>query len=139
MRSWTPTPASRRVIAKPILSTCDPGWNDTATAKASIARVASVSVMKRGERGSGRGDITSSLRSHRLQACVGPRKLAAAQQLHRLHQRARGVARLLLQGAIAIQRFMAGRVRFVVAEVAVELGHGTGRDQAHVLGPVDQD
>ena len=65
--------------------------------------------------------------------------LAAAHQLHGLDQGARGVARLLLEGLVAIERVVVGGIGFVVADIAVELGGMAGRDQAQVFQPVDQE
>src|SRR6266852_3761703 len=66
--------------------------------------------------------ITASLWPNLAQLAVGLCQLSAAQELHGLDQRAGGVAGLFLESL-----------------VAVELGGMAGRDQTHVLEPVDQD
>src|SRR4030095_6174455 len=92
--------------------------------------------MKRGDRGRKIGDITSSLDTSLGSYLAQPRirlgKFPAAYELHRLHQGPRGVARLFLQRLVAVERVMAGGVGLVVADIAVELGGVTGRDQADV-------
>src|SRR5215218_4389246 len=107
-----------------------------------IASTVSVKVMKRGVRGRKSGDIISSLRSllwsYVTQPGVGLGELSLAHQLHGLDQGARGVARLLLEGLVAIERIVVRGIALVVADIAVELGGMAGRDQAHVLEPVDQ-
>src|SRR5882757_11506714 len=108
-------------------------------AKPTVDRIARVSAMKRGMRGSSRGDITSSLGSNLAQARIGLGQRAAAQQLHRLYQRAGGVARLFLEGPVMVERIVAGRIGLVIAHVAVELCGLAGRDQPYIVQPVDED
>src|SRR6266852_2522148 len=83
--------------------------------------------------------ITASLWPNLAQPAVGLCQLSAAQELHGLDQRAGGVAGLFLESLVAVERVMAGGVGFEVADIAVELGGMAGRDQTHVLEPVDQD
>ena len=65
-------------------------------------------------------------------------QLAAPHHLHRLHQRARGVARFLLHAVILVERVVAGGIGLHVADVAAELRLMAGLDQAHVGEPAVQ-
>ena len=49
-----------------------------------------------------------------------------------------GIAHLLLDGAVPIQRIVAGRIGLPIADVAVELGARPGRLQLHEAKPVGQ-
>src|SRR6185436_7482417 len=70
-------------------------------------------------------------------AAVGPLELPVASQGDRIDDRTRGVADLLLDGGIAIERIMARRVRLVVADVAIDCGAGR-LDEIHVRQPSGQ-
>src|SRR5215208_8231880 len=128
-----PTPVRKIEIPSRMASTIECWSKYSQMPDTIIAVTVSVKVMKRGVRGRKSGDIISSLRPDVAQPGIGLGELSAAHQLHGLDQGAGGVARLLLEGLVAIERVVVRGIGLVVADIAVELGSVSGRDQAHVL------
>src|SRR5262245_10415399 len=122
MRSITPTVTRKIEIPSRMASTSDRGSYARAAANTIIARIDSVNVMNRGEKGSIRGDITSSLGSNFAQPSGRRRELPATHQLHGMHQCCRRVAHLGLELRILVEIVVARGIGLVVADIAVELG-----------------
>ena len=61
-----------------------------------------------------------------------------AQRLDGAHDRAGHISDLFLHRAVFVQRLMAVVIRFVIADVAVELGGSARVNQAHPFQPVAQ-
>src|SRR5215213_5065646 len=121
-----PTPVRKIAMPSRMASTIERWSKYSQTPNTIIAVTVSVKVMKRGDRGRKIGDIISSLRPDVMQPGIGLCELSATQQFHGLDQGARGVARLFLEGLVAIERVVAGGIGLVVADIAVELGSMAG-------------
>src|SRR5690242_4870655 len=72
----------------------------------------------------------------RLEIAAGADQPPRAPRLDRLEQGAGGVADLLLDGLVFVERLVAGRIGLEIADIAVELRRHAGRGQAHEAQPV---
>src|SRR5690242_6488075 len=78
----------------------------------------------------------SSLRTRIGEPVVGLRELAGPYELDGLDEGARGVARLLLEGAVGIERDVACRIGFIVADITIDRGAVACAQEADVGKPV---
>src|SRR4051812_22923356 len=102
--SCRPTSRKKPATPRPIQSQMKCGCSATAIAKASVRTIDARNGRNRTSKiGKKVFSIGSSLRSRVFQSLIRLGESSAPQQLHRLHQRARRVARLLLEGAVAIE------------------------------------
>src|SRR5712671_595071 len=62
-----------------------------------------------------------------------------ALSLHSFRQRAGGISNFLLKILVAVERFVAGGVGFVIADIRVAFGLRSSGDQMHVAAPVRED
>src|SRR6187551_636614 len=113
-----PTPVRKIEMPSRIASTIERWSKYSQMPNTIIAVTVSVKVMNRGDNGRKIGDIISSLRPDVVQPGIGLCELSTAHQLHGLDQGARGVARLLLEGLVAIERVVVRGIGLVIADIA---------------------
>src|SRR5690242_14308684 len=141
--SCRPTARKKKAMPKPTHSQTKVGCSASATARIALDRIDSTNGTKRSSNIRNNVDIGSPLfcrllRSRIFQPRLRLREVTLPQQLDRLHQGPCRVARLLLKGAVGVERRMALRIGLIVADVAVDGGFVTGAQQAHIAEPVGQ-
>src|SRR5690349_9476858 len=104
----------------------------TTAAEPPRAAGAQLYIMVRSSRDEG------SFRTRPLELRVRIGQAAGACVGHRGEDGARDVARLLLHGAVCVERVVARRIGFVIAYVAIEPRLEAGVDEAHPVQPVGQ-